>query len=281
MSKEVTIVAEMGASHHQDEKTAKEIIEAAKWSGADAVKVQMFTADQMTLRSKGEKFIIKEGMWKGFGLWDLYDAAALPIEWVPGLKSFAEHLGLEFFVSVYHPDMVKIAEEMRIFTYKISSFEINYLELIEAVAKTKKPIIISTGSAEYDEIKETVKTVRKHHKDITLLHCVSEYPCPIEKANLKTIEALGRVFGTKVGFSDHTEGIAAAVVSVPLGARLIEKHIKIDDIGLDSFAIYPDRFRVMVQAIRDAEKAVGEVTYGGKKQFKRQEIEGKMLRVIG
>ena len=278
MSKEVTIVAEMGASHHQDEKTAREIIEAAKWAGANAVKVQIFTADQMTLKSNDNKFIIKEGLWKGFRLWDLYDAAALPIEWISRLKNFAEHLGLKFFASVYHPDIVKVAEEIGISTYKISSFEITYLELIETAAKTKKPIIISTGSAEFNEIKKAVAAVRKYHKNITLLHCISEYPCLIEKVNLKTMDALGRVFKTKVGFSDHTGGMVAAVASVPLGARVIEKHIRIDDIGLDSFAIYPERFRVMVEAIRAAEKALGKVTYGGKKQFKRQEIEGKMLR---
>ena len=278
---EIFIVAEMGASHHQDYETAKQLIDAAKWAGADAVKVQMFTADQMTLNSKEDRFVIKEGLWKGFNLWDLYDAAAMPIEWVPDLRSRAFVLGLEFFASVYHPDMVKVAEEIGIPIYKIASFEITYLELIEEVAKTKKPVIISTGMAEYNEIKASVGIVKKHHKDITLLHCVSEYPAEIERMNLKTIPALQRGFKVKVGLSDHTDGMVSAVVSVPLGISIIEKHIRINELGYDSFAVYPEQFKVMVETVRAAEKALGQVTYGGKKIFRREEINGKMIRTTG
>lgn len=273
MKEEIFIVAEMGASHHQDYQAAMDIIEAAWWAGANAVKVQAFKPDLMTLNSTDKRFIIKEGLWRGFKLWDLYDAVAMPIEWIEPLKEFAEKKGLVFFSSVYHPDLIIDAP-----IYKIASFEINYLDLIEKVAKTKKPVFISTGMAEYGEIKKAVQTVKKYHNDITLLHCVSQYPAQIEEMNLKTIPALERGFKVKVGLSDHTEGVVAAVASVALDVRVIEKHIKVDDISLDSFAMYPEQFRVMVETVRAAEKALGEVTYGGKKQFRRKEIEGKWLR---
>lgn len=276
MSKEVFIVAEMGASHRQDGKTAKEIITAAKWAGANAVKVQMFTPEQMTLNSK--KFLIKDGPWQGFKLYDLYEAAALPTEWVPGLKNFAEHLGLKFFASVYHPDMIPAAEEIGNPIYKISSFEITYIDLIEEVAKLKKPVFISTGMAEYDEIKAAVDTVRKYHKDITLLHCVSNYPALFENMNLKTIPALERGFKVGAGLSDHTEGSVSAATAVSLGAKVIEKHIKTDDIGLDTFAVYPEQFRAMVEIVRATEKAIGKVTYGGEKKFRREKVEDKWIR---
>jgi len=278
MSKEVKIVAEMGASHHQDAETAKQIIDAAKWAGANAVKVQMFTPDQMTLNSKDDKFIIKEGLWKGFKLWDLYDAAAMPIDWVPQLKEYTESLGMEFFTTVYHPDMVDVAESLGIPKYKIASFEINYLELIEKVAKTKKPVYISTGMAEYGEIKEVVNAFKKHNKKLTLLHCVSEYPTEMKDMNLRTIDALGHSFKVKVGLSDHTDSLVAAVASVPLGVSVIEKHIRVDDVGLDSFAVMPEIFRVMVKTVRAAEESLGEIFYGGEKKFRRENIEGRWVR---
>jgi len=280
MSKEVKIVAEMGASHHQDGETAKQIIDAAKWAGADAVKVQMFTPDQMTLNSKEDRFIIKEGQWKGFKLWDLYEAAAMPVEWVPGLKNYTESLGMEFFTSVYHPDAVDWAEEIGIPKYKIASFEITYLELIEKVAKTKKPVYISTGTATFDEIKAAVNAVKKHNKKLTLLYCVSEYPPRIEDMNLRTIDAMGHAFKARMGLSDHTEGMVAAVASVSLGVTVIEKHIRVDDIGLDNFAMMPEPFRIMVKTVRAAEQSLGRVTYGGKKKFTREKIEGRWIRVV-
>lgn len=276
MSKEeIFIVAEMGASHHQDFNTACDIIRASAWAGASAVKVQLFTPDQMTLDCTEPDFIIRDGPWRGLKMYDLYDAAYMPLEWYQPLSVLAKDLGLSFFTSVYHPDTVNAVDTP---IYKIASFEINYPDLIEAVAKTKKPVFISTGMAEYGEIKEAVKAVRKYHNDITLLHCISEYPATVEQMNLKTIVALERGFKVKVGLSDHTTGTVTAVTSVPLGVRVIEKHIKVDDIGLDSFAVYPEQFRVMTETVRAAEKALGEVIYGGRKRFRRKEIEGKMLR---
>lgn len=281
MSKKVFIVAEMGASHHQDYDTACNIIKAVAWAGADAVKVQMFTPDQMTLNSKEDRFIIKEGQWKGYKLYDLYEAAALPLDWIRQLKEQAKDLNLKFFATVYHPGMVTMAEEKGIERYKIASFEIPYLELVDKVAQTLKPVIISTGMAEYNEIRKVVKTVKKYHNDITLLHCVSEYPAPIEKMNLRVIPALARAFKVKSGLSDHTDGIVAPVVATALGAVIIEKHIKIDDVGLDSgFAIMPERFKVMVEIMRAAEKSLGKVSYGGEKRFRRENVDDKWLRVV-
>ena len=278
MSKEVKIIAEMGASHHQDARTAKEIIDAAKWSGANAVKVQMFTPDQMTLNTKD--YLIKEGRWKGFKLWDLYEAAAMPIDWVPQLKEYAESLALGFISSVYHPDMVDVAESIGRSEYKIASFEIPYLELIEKVAKTKKPVYISTGMAEFKEIRNVVNLVKRHNKKLTLLYCVSEYPPGMEDMNLRTIGAMGRAFKARIGLSDHTEGMVAAIASVPLGVTVIEKHIRVDDIGLDNFAVMPEQFRVMVKTVRSAEQVLGKVVYGGEKKFRREKIEGRWIRTI-
>lgn len=238
----------------------------------------MFTPDQMTLNSK--EYIIQEGQWKGFKLWDLYEAAALPVEWVPQLKEYAESLGLEFFATVYHPDMIAVTESIGLPIYKIASFEIPYLELIEEVAKTKKPVYISTGMAEHKEIRTVVDLVRKYHKKITLLYCVSEYPPKMEDMNLRTIDAMGRTFKTRVGLSDHTEGMVAAIASVPLGVSVIEKHIRVDDIGLDDFAVMPETFRVMAKTIRAAEQSLGKVVYGGEKKFRREEIEGRWIRTV-
>lgn len=273
------IVAEISCSHHQDFDTACNIIQAVKWAGADTVKVQMYTPDQMTLNSK--EFIIKEGQWKGYKLWDLYDAACMPTEWVPKLKKLAENRDLKFLTTVYHPDMVDVAEEYGISRYKIASFEIPYLDLINKVAQTKKPIIISTGMAEYKEIKEVIKTVKAHHNDITLLHCISEYPASINRMNLKTMPALKRSFKVQIGLSDHTDSVVVPVAATILGAQIIEKHIKIDEIGLDSgFAIMPERFKVMVETVRVAERSLGEVVYGGEKKFRRENIDGQWVRVV-
>jgi len=281
MSKEVMIVAEMGASHHQDFDTAVDIINAAALCGANAVKIQLFTPEQMTYDFTTPDFIIRDGLWKGFKLYDLYEAASLPLDWVPKLKKLAEGRELKFFATVYHPDMVDFAEETGIPIYKIAAFENNYLDLIQRVADTKKPVMISTGAAEYGEIKEAVNIIKKKHNKITLLHCISKYPAPIDEMHLKTIPALKTAFRVRAGISDHTDGIVAAVASVPLGAKVIEKHIRVDDIGLDTFAVLPERFGVMVETVRAAEKALGKVTYGGDKKFRRKKIEGKMVRTAG
>ena len=271
------IVAEIGASHQQVFEKAKDLICAAEESGADAVKIQMFTADDMTLKGR---YKIENGLWEGWDLYALYEKAALPYEWIPELKRVAEDMGLAFLTTVYHPDTVAIAEGLDIEMYKIASFEIPYLELIAKVAETEKPIIISTGMADYCEIDKAVTTVKKVHNDITLLKCTSCYPAFLEELNLNTIPDMAIGFGVPVGLSDHTRGTLASVVAVALGATVIEKHLTLKrGEGLDGgFAITPETFTKMVDGIRDTEKCLGQVVYGGEKKYRREKVEGRMIR---
>ena len=271
------IVAELGASHNQSYQTALDLIFAAQEAGADTIKVQMFTADQMTLN---EDWVIKEGRWSGYNLYSLYEEAALPIEFVPKLKKLCEKLNMGFIASVYHPDMVKVAEGMGIERYKIASFELPWTDLVRSVAKTRKPLVMSVGMADYKEIDLSVKAIKKYHNDITLLSCVSEYPADPEKMNLKTIEGLWRAFRCKSGLSDHSQGYLAAVVASVTGAVMLEKHLQIEG-GLDSsFALTPIQFKTMVDIVRSAEKSIGEIKYGGKKKFRRKKVEGKWVRTL-
>ena len=267
------VIAEIGANHHQDFEIAKELVRQAD-AISDAVKVQMFTPEQMADQNESH---IKDGQWAGMTLYELYEDACMPVEWVPVLKTMCKLL----IASVYHPDMVDIAEEMGIEIYKIASFEITYLDLIKRVAKTKRPIIISTGMAEFGEIKNAVDTVRNYHNDITLLKCTSKYPADLEDLNLQTIGALRNRFKVKVGFSDHTTGFIAPMVAASLGASVIEKHITLDKKGLDGkFSIYPNQFKIMYWLIKEVEKSLGEITYGGEKNFRRTEKNGKWIRSL-
>lgn len=277
-SEKCFIVAEMGANHHQSFQRAVALIRAAKTIGADAVKIQMFTPEQMA-EETGEK--IASGPWSGLTLRQIYEKAAMPLEWIPKLKKIANDEQILLFATVFHPDMVDEAENLKMPIYKIASFEITWPALIEKAASTGKPVIISTGSAEYKEIEAAVKAAVKYHGDVALLKCTSQYPAPLERMNLITIPALEHVFKVDVGLSDHTEGIVAPVVAVSLGAKIIEKHLTLDGRGLDGgFSILPDRFNVMVGTIRAAEKALGRVDYGGEKTYHRKMIGGKMLRTI-
>ena len=267
------IIAEIGANHHQDFKTAKELVKQSD-EVSDAVKIQMFTAEQMTVPGGS---VIKDCQWEGMTLYELYKKACMPIEWVPELKKLCRHL----IASVYHPDMVDVAEEMGIETYKIASFEITYLDLIEKVAKTKKPIIISTGMAEYAEIQKAVDIVKSYHDDITLLKCTSKYPALLEDLNLATITDMKKIFGCKVGFSDHTTGFTAATIATSLGADVIEKHITLDKKGLDGkFSIYPEEFKIMYGIIKVTESTLGEIAYGGEKKFRRVKRNGEWIRSL-
>ncbi len=274
--KDCFIVAEMGASHCQRFERAVRLVLAANYAGADAVKVQMFDPDQMAKRGT----MIKAGPWQGMELYELYCNTAMPYEWVPRLKTLAEGLGLFFFTTVYHPDTVRIAEDMGMEAYKIASFEITYNDLIDEVAQTKKPVIISTGMAEFTEIFQATRIVRKHHRHYYLLHCVSDYPADPKKMNLRTLLDMSRQHGGRVGLSDHSLSLTIPAVAATMGARIIEKHIRLnDDRGYDSgFSLNPKQFRDMVNGIREADKAMGGVSYGGPKKFRRKLINGKMLR---
>lgn len=260
------IIAEISGNHNKDFNRAKKIIEAAAISGADAVKLQTYTADTITLNCDNEHFQIKQGtIWDGRTLYELYQEAYTPWEWQPKLKEYAESLGLVCFSSPFDITSVEFLEEMEVPCYKIASFEINDIHLIEYVASKGKPIIMSTGVATEDEIEKAIAACKKMKNDkIILLKCTSAYPTPLEEVNLKTIPDMAKKFGLTIGLSDHTMGSSVAVAAVALGARVIEKHLTLsrEDGGVDSeFSMEPSEFKEMVENIRAVEKALGTVTY--------------------
>ena len=263
----VYVVAELSANHNQSFERAVQIVHAAKKAGADAIKLQTYTPDTMTVRSDREIFRIKGGtLWDGRTLHDLYADASTPWEWHPKLQQVAADAGLDFFSSPFDSSAVDFLESLNVPAYKIASPEIVDLPLIEKVARTGKPLIISTGMASREEIQEALDTARRcGSKDIALLKCSSAYPAPAKEMNLRTIPELARIFGVPAGLSDHTVGIAAPVAAVALGACIVEKHLTLSrsDIGPDSaFSLEPQEFRAMVDATRVAEKALGSVQIG-------------------
>ncbi len=262
----VFVVAELSANHLQDLDLALKTIEAIKESGADAVKLQTYTPDTITLNVKNEHFMIKEGtLWDGQYLYDLYKKAYTPWEWHEKLFNFAKELGLVCFSSPFDKTAVDFLEELGTPAYKVASFEIVDIPLIEYIASKGKPVIISTGIATLSDIEEAIKACKRvGNEQIILLKCVSEYPTPYEDANLRTIPNMRETFGVLVGLSDHTLGIAVPIASVALGAVMVEKHFILDRNlgGPDSaFSLEPEEFKAMVSAIRQVEKALGKVSY--------------------
>jgi pseudaminic acid synthase len=262
----VYIVAEMSANHNQNFDLAVEIIEAAKETGADAIKLQTYTPDTLTIDCDNEYFRIGAGtIWEGRNLYDLYSEAYTPWEWQPRLKEIADDLELDLFSTPFDSTAVDFLEEMDVPAYKIASFEVVDLPLIRRAAQTGKPIIMSTGMATLAEIDEAVRVAREAGAaQIALLKCTSAYPAPLEEMNLRTIPHLAEGFGMPVGLSDHTLGIAVPVAAVALGACIVEKHFTLsrDVPGPDSaFSLEPHEFKAMVDAVRVAEKALGEVRY--------------------
>jgi N-acetylneuraminate synthase len=259
------IVAEMSANHHQSFEQAVKIIQAAKEAGADAVKLQTYTPDTLTIDCRAEYFQVKGTLWNGKTLYDLYAEAYTPWEWQPKLKKIADGLGLDLFSTPFDATSVEFLEEMGVPAYKIASFELVDLALIRKVAKTGKPVILSTGMASLQEIQEAVKTAKQAGAtQIALLKCTSAYPAPPEEMNLLTIPHLSKVFGLPCGLSDHTLGIAAPVAAVALGACIIEKHITLsrDISGPDSaFSLEAPEFKEMVETVRAAEKALGKINF--------------------
>lgn len=268
------IIAELSANHGKDLEVAKETVRAAKRAGADAIKLQTYTADTMTLKVKKDDFLLKQGtIWDGQYLYDLYDEAHLPWEWHKEIFDLANELGLVCFSSPFDRSAVDFLEGLGNPIYKIASFEITDIPLIKYVASKGKPIIISTGIATDEDIEKALKTCRDAGNDqLTLLKCTSAYPAKIEDANLSMITDLKNRFGTEVGLSDHTLGIVAPVMSIAFGAKVIEKHFILDKSvgGPDaSFSLDEQAFTSMVEAVRDAEKAIGKVDYSlseGKKK---------------
>lgn len=266
MNKSVFIIAELSANHGGKIETAIETVLAAKRAGADAIKLQTYTADTITLDSDKEDFVIKGGtIWDDRRLYDLYKEAYLPWEWHAEIFRVAKEEGLVCFSSPFDKTAVDFLETLNNPIYKIASFEITDIPLIEYVASKGKPVIISTGIAEYEDIELAVKTCRDAgNNDITLLKCTSSYPAPVEEANLIMMQQFAKDFGVKVGLSDHTLGTTVPVVATALGASVIEKHFILDKSigGPDaSFSLDEQEFTEMVMAVRNAEKAIGVIDY--------------------
>jgi len=271
------IIAELSANHGGKIEIAKETIKAAKEVGVNAIKLQTYTADTLTLDSDKEDFIIKGGtLWDNKKLYDLYQEAYLPWEWHKELFSYAREIDIDIFSSPFDKSAVDFLEQLEPSAYKIASFEITDYELIRYTASKMKPIIISTGIATIQEIQDAVDICREvGNNEIVLLKCTSAYPAALEDANLKIIPNLAETFGVISGFSDHTLGSTAPIVAVTLGAKVIEKHFILDKSigGADAdFSMDKEEFRAMVQAIRDTEKLLGRVDYSmsEKKRKSRQ-----------
>ncbi|EDP74907.1 Sialic acid synthase [Hydrogenivirga sp. 128-5-R1-1] len=285
MENKIFIVAELSANHAQDLNLAKETIYAMREAGADAVKVQTYRPDTVTIDSDKDYFLIKQGtLWDGQSFYKLYENAYMPWEWHHELKELAEKLGLVFFSTPFDKSAVDFLEDLNVPIYKIASFEITDIPLIEYVASKGKPVIISTGIATLSDIEEAVNACRRMGNDqIVLLKCVSAYPAPLEDVNLRTIPNMAETFGCPVGLSDHTLGISVPIAAVALGAKVIEKHFILSK-DIDSpdreFSLTPEEFKEMVQAIRDVEKALGKVSYELTEKMKRGREFARSLFVV-
>ncbi len=266
ISKKVFVIAELSANHNQQFEIAKRSIAAIKECGADAVKLQTYTPDTITINSNKDYFKIKQGtIWDGTTLYQLYQQAYTPWEWQPELKKVAEELGLICFSSPFDKTAVDFLEKMNVPAYKIASFEIVDIPLIEYAASKGKPMIISTGIATEVEIKDAIDACKRmKNEQIILLKCTSEYPTPFEDANLNSIPYMKEKFKVQVGLSDHTLGTTIPIAAVALGARVIEKHFIIDKKigGPDSsFSLEPGEFKKMVDEIRIVEKSLGKAGF--------------------
>ena len=260
------IVAELSANHGQDFDQAVALVRAMHEAGADAVKVQTYTADSLTIDSRKAPFVVGGGtLWDGRTLYELYQEASMPWEWQPKLQQLAQELGLDFFSTPFDEAAVHFLEKMDVPAHKIASFELIDLPLLRQVAATGKPVIMSTGMATVEEIGEALETLRAANSGpVALLKCTSAYPAPVSEMHLRTIPDMARRFAVPIGLSDHTPGHTAAVVAVALGACIVEKHFTLSRAqpGPDSaFSMEPQEFRAMVDAIRDAEQALGRINY--------------------
>jgi N-acetylneuraminate synthase len=263
----VYVVAELSANHQQEFEQAVRIVEAAKGAGADAVKLQTYTADTLTIASDREYFRIGGGtLWDGRTLHGLYGEAFTPWDWHPKLKQAANDLGMDLFSSPFDATAVDFLEEMHVPAYKVASFELVDIPLIKKIARTGKPMVMSTGMATVEEIEEAIRAAREGGAtQIALLKCTSAYPASPDAMNLRTIPELAQRFEVPVGLSDHTMGVAVPIAAVALGACIIEKHLTLSRAhkGPDSeFSLDPEEFKAMVDAVRTAESALGRVQFG-------------------
>ena len=276
MKNKCFIIAELSANHGSDIEIAKETIRAAKRSGADAIKLQTYLPSTMTLDSDKEDFVLKGGtIWDGRRLYELYQEASLPWEWHKELFDLAKEENIICFSTPFDKTAVDLLESLGNPIYKIASFEITDIPLIKYVASKRKPMIMSTGIATYDDIALAIKTCRDEgNNDITLLKCTSSYPAPIEEANLKMIQKFAEEFNIKVGLSDHTMGSLVPILSIAMGAKVIEKHFILNhEIGGPdaSFSMDEKEFTKLVKDIRNAEFAMGKETF----ELTEKQISGK------
>jgi N-acetylneuraminate synthase len=275
----VYVIAEISANHHQSFDTAVKIVQAAKEAGADAIKLQTYTADTITIASNREYFRVGGGtLWDGRNLHDLYSEAYTPWEWQPRLKKLASDLAMDCFCSAFDSTAVDFLEQMAVPVHKVASFELVDLPLIQKMARTGKPLIMSTGMATIEEIDEAVRAAQQAGaRQIALLKCTSAYPARPEEMDLRTIPELARRFDVPAGLSDHTMGVAVPVAAVALGACIVEKHLTLSrsERGPDSaFSLEPQEFKAMVDAVRVAEEALGHVHFG----FSEKEASSRIFR---
>ena len=262
------IIAEMSANHNGDINNAYKIIDMAKASGADAVKLQTYTADTITMDMKTPEFMIEGGLWDGQSLYELYKGAFMPWEWHKPLFEYAKKVGIAIFSSPFDNTAVDLLEDLNAPAYKIASFEVVDLALIKYVAQTEKPMIISTGMADAEEIQEAIEAAREGGcKELAILHCVSGYPAPSGDYNLRTLTDMQKKFGLITGLSDHTIDNTTAITSIALGASIIEKHVTLDRNGGgpdDSFSLESEELKQLCVGAKTAWESLGKIDYGRK-----------------
>ena len=281
----VYVIAEISANHNHEFEQAAKIVRAAKDAGADAVKLQTYTADTITLRSDQECFVVKGGtLWDGKTLHNLYGEAFMPWEWHPKLKVIANELGMDLFSSAFDETAVDFLESMGVPAHKVASFELVDIPLIQKMASTGKPLIMSTGMASLEEIDEAVAAARgAGAAQIALLKCTSAYPASPEEMNLRTIPYLAAHAGLPVGLSDHTMDVAVPVTAIALGACIIEKHLTLSRAvpGPDSaFSLEPSEFKAMVDAVRIAERSLGQARFGASEKEEGSRLFRRSLFVV-
>jgi len=278
------IIAELSGNHNGSIDRAKLLIKTAKQSGAHAVKIQTYNADSMTIDCDRDDFIIKNGLWKGYKLYDLYKEAHTPFEWHGELFEYARNLDITLFSSPFDENAVDLLNELDTPAYKIASFELTDLPLIKYVAKKGKPLLMSTGMASKEEISEAIEMARSSGcNSLLLFHCISSYPTPIEESNLKQIMELKKTFGILVGLSDHTLGNTAAITAIGLGACAIEKHFTLSrkEKGVDSdFSIEPEELKDLVRDTKDAWLSLGESDFNRSPEESKNKIFRRSIYFI-